>query len=384
MKYFLIAGEPSGDIHGAHLMHEIKQLDAGADFWFTGGDLMEREGGRMIRHYRYMSFMGIMAVIANLHQVMTNFRLCKKAILDYQPDVIFLIDYPGFNLRIARWAKKKGFRVFMYVSPTVWAWKENRVKTIKKCIDRLFVVLPFEVDFYRRHHYEVYYTGNPVFDVVEDFKEKNDVSRFKEENGLDERPVVALLAGSRKQEIRHLLPVMLRITSFFPDYQFVIAGSSSLPPEVYRPFLKDYPSVRIVYNQTYALLSNAFAAIVTSGTATLETALFNVPEVVVYKMEWPTYLIGRPLVRLTYFSLVNLILNRMAVKELLQFRLFERLLEETRLLLNDASYRESIYTAYKELRLLMQRGAYRRTAALAWEFLQPEKENGSTCLPKTS
>jgi lipid-A-disaccharide synthase len=371
MKYFLIAGEPSGDLHGSNIMRELKKLDPQADFCFTGGDLMQAVGGRLVRHYRHMSFMGIFTVLANIGKVMENFRICKKEILAYKPDVLFLIDYPGFNLRMARWAKKNGIRVFMYVSPTVWAWKEGRVKTIMENIERLFVILPFEADFYKtRHNHEVYYTSNPIFDVVESYKEKNDVSKFRAENGLSVKPIVALLSGSRRQEIKHCLPVMLSLVNKYPEYQFVIAGASSLPVSIYEPYLQQDPSVKIVHGKTYELLMNSFSAIVTSGTATLETALINVPEIVIYKAGLPNYLIGKALVKLKFFSLVNLILGRMAVKELLQIGLEKRLAAEAPLLFKDEKYREKIFAGYKELRSKLERGAYKKTAGLAWQFLK--------------
>ncbi len=374
MKYFLIAGEPSGDLHGSNLMRELKKVDPASEFRFTGGDLMRTEGGTMVRHYRYMSFMGIFAVLANMGKVFRNFKICKNDILSNRPDVLFLIDYPGFNLRMAKWAKKQGIRTFMFVSPTVWAWKENRVKTIKKCIERLFVILPFEVDFYKKHDYEVYYTSIPIFEIIEKFKEQNDVSEFRRQHNLNKKPIIALLAGSRKQEINHCLLTMLSLVKQYPEYQFVVAGATSLDESVYLPYLKNEKDVSIVFTQTYQLLLNSHAAIVTSGTATLETALLEIPQIVIYKTELATFLIGRLLVKLKYFSLVNLVLNKMAVKELLQFNLKKKLAQEARKLFKDESYRRAIFSDYSIMRGQLKRGVYKQTAELTYKFLTTEKK----------
>ena len=373
MKYFLIAGEASGDLHGSNIMRDLKIFDPAAEFFYTGGNLMQAEGGTMIRHYDHMAYMGVMEVLANLNKISRNFKLIKKAILDSKPDLLILIDYPGFNLRMAKWAKKNGIRAFMYVSPTVWAWKENRVKTIKECIEKMFVILPFEVDFYKeRHGYDVYFTGNPIVDVVESFKESTNTSHFRNNNNLGAKPIVALLSGSRKQEIQFCLPAMMSLVDKFPGYQFVIAGAPSLAKEVYLPYLEQQRNIKIVYGKTYELLSNAHAAVVTSGTATLETALFNVPEAVVYKMNSIVFHIGKFFIMPRFFSLVNLIMGRTVVQELLQTKLEEKAAAELDRILHDKHYREQMLRDYKELRGKMNRGAYYKTAELMYTFLTSE------------
>ncbi|MCK4746136.1 MAG: lipid-A-disaccharide synthase, partial [Bacteroidales bacterium] len=310
MKYYLIAGEASGDLHGSKLMKGLKGLDPAADFRFFGGDLMTAEGGRLVRHYKQTAVMGLFRVISNLGKISRNLKLCKQDILDYKPDAIILIDYSGFNLRIARWVKSLGFRVIYYISPKVWVWNSKRIYTIKENVDRMFVILPFEVDFYKKYDYTVEYVGNPILDSVEERADRPEAREdFLGRNRLEDRPLIALLAGSRRDEIRHCLPEMLGVVRAFPGYRFVIAGAPGVSPDFYSSYIED-ADVSIVFNQTYELLMQSEAAVVTSGTATLETALFGVPETVVYKMGKITYAIGKLFINPRFFSLVNLIMDR--------------------------------------------------------------------------
>jgi lipid-A-disaccharide synthase len=322
MKYYIIAGEASGDLHGSNLMKGLKKADPQAGFRCWGGDLMQAQGANLARHYRDLAFMGFWEVLVNLRTILGNIRFCKQDIARYQPDVLILIDYPGFNLRIAKWAKKQGIKVFYYISPQIWAWHSSRVHGIKASVDRMFVILPFEQDFYAKYDYAVDFVGHPLMDVVDQFETP---AGFRQQHGLDERPIIALLPGSRKQEIERLLNVMLAVVPDFPGYQFVIAGAPSQEAAFYQQVIDEHPlpaeqqsRVHFVDNQTYALLQEAEAALVTSGTATLETALFGVPEVVCYKGSTFSYLIARRVVNVAYISLVNLIMEREIVKELIQ------------------------------------------------------------------
>ncbi|MBN1159526.1 MAG: lipid-A-disaccharide synthase [Bacteroidales bacterium] len=342
MKYYLIAGEASGDMHAANLMKAIGKNDPEAEFRCFGGDLMQAAGGSLFVHYRDMALMGIVEVLKKYPVIRTNKRLCRKDILAYNPDVLILVDYSGFNLPIARYAKKRGFRVFYYISPKLWAWAKWRIRKVRRYVDQMFVILPFEVDFYREHRIDAEYYGNPVIDSIEAFKPHAlSYNDFITRNNLKDKPIVALLAGSRRQEIDKLLPEMLRVVSEYPDYQFVIAGAPSVPQDYYRQFLKEC-DVQIVYDQTYQLLVNASAAIVTSGTATLETALLGVPEVVAYKTSPVTFFIGSLFVRIKFFSLVNLILDEPVVKELLQKDLAIDIKTELDRLLYDQAYRSGM------------------------------------------
>ncbi len=351
MKYYLIAGEASGDLHGGNLIKQLKNLDGQAQFRCFGGDLMEQAGGQIALHYRMMSFIGIWEVIKNLKTINKTLEFCKKDLLAYRPDVVILIDYPGFNLKIAEYAKEQGFRTVYYIAPKVWASRKSRIKRIRKSVDRLYVILPFEEEYFNRRNCRAEYLGNPVNDAISDFKPQI-ASEFRAKNQLDERPIIALLAGSRKMEISFCLPEMLNACNNFPDYQLVIAGAPSIPEAYYTQFTKGYP-VRMVYNQTYDLLSNAVAAVVVSGTATLETALFKVPQVVLYKLSTPTYIIGRPFVHIRFFSLVNIIMNRQVVKELLQFHLARDIGNELQRILNDNEYRNNMLNSYIELAGIM-------------------------------
>ncbi len=313
MKYYLIAGEASGDLHGAKLMRAIKKNDPNAEFRFWGGDKMQSEGGSLAKHYRDLAFMGFIEVLLNFRTIFKNINFCKNELVDYQPDVVILIDYPGFNLRIAKFAWQRGWKVAFYISPTVWAWKQSRVHTIKKYVDRMLVILPFEKEFYARFGYEVDFVGHPLLDELDDEKM---ISRenFLKENGLDERPVIALLPGSRVQEINRMLKPMLKLVPEFSSYQFMIAGVNSVHKEIY----PSTENVKVIFNKTHTLLRIAEAALVTSGTATLETALLNIPQVVCYKAGVLSYAIAKKLVHIKYISLVNLIMDKEVVRELIQ------------------------------------------------------------------
>lgn len=318
MKYYLIAGEASGDLHGANLMKALKEEDAAADFRFWGGDLMAAQGGTIVKHYKQLAFMGFVEVLFNLKTILKNISFCKKDITLYQPDVIIFIDYPGFNLRIAKWAKAENFKTHYYISPQIWAWKENRIKGIKASIDQMYVILPFEKEFYEaKHHFPVHFVGHPLLDAIQD-KKPVDPVQFKKQYGLDKRPIIALLPGSRKQEITKMLSLMLQAAASFPEYQFVIAGAPSQEKSLYEAFTTQQTNVHLLENKTYDLLSVATAALVTSGTATLETALFKVPQVVCYKGSRISYEIAKRIITLKYISLVNLILDKQVVTELIQ------------------------------------------------------------------
>ena len=375
MKYYLIAGEASGDLHGSKLMQGLKISDPEAEFRYFGGDLMAAEGGTMVRHYRQTAVMGLFMVIFNLRKISGNLRFCKQDIAEYQPDALILIDYSGFNLRIAKFARPAGFRVIYYISPKVWVWDRKRVYTIKENVDKMYVILPFEVDFYQQYNYPVEYVGNPIVDAVEESR-ANAAERqeFCSRNGLDDSPIIALLAGSRREEIKHCLPEMLAVMNQFPGYRFVIAGAPAISPEYYARFTGN-SDVDIVFDQTYDLLMNAGAAVVTSGTATLETALFGVPEVVIYKMGELTYQIGRHFVKPKYFSLVNLILDREVVKELLQYRIRKKIAAELHRILEDETYRMVMLDNYGKLRSrLGEPGAYHRLARSIATYVGQEKQ----------
>lgn len=305
MKYYLIAGEASGDLHASNLMKAIKAKDTQAEFRFWGGDLMQQVGGTLVKHYRDLAFMGFLEVLLNLRTILKNITLCKEDINAFKPDVLIFIDYPGFNMRIAHWAKLRGIPTHYYISPQLWAWKENRIKAIKRDVDKMYVILPFEKDFYeKKHSFPVHFVGHPLLDAIAD-REQIHPDDFKKANNLDDRPIIALLPGSRKQEIKKLLNVMLTMLPKFPEYQFVIAGAPSQEFEFYKPFIGS-KDVSYIANKTYDLLSVAHAAIVTSGTATLETALFKVPEVVCYKGNWVSYQIAKRIITLKYISLDHL------------------------------------------------------------------------------
>ena len=319
MKYYIIAGEASGDLHGSNLIKEIHKKDPQASVRAWGGDLMEKAGAHLVKHYRDLAFMGFLEVLLNLGTILKNIKKCKSDILDFKPDILIFIDYPGFNMRIARWAKAQGIRTHYYIAPQVWAWKENRVKAIKRDVDKMSVILPFEKQFFEeKHQFPVHFVGHPLLDAVEAFQAGSEED-FRNSNGLDpKKPINALLPGSRKQEIRKMLTVMLQSAKKFSNYQFVIAGAPGQEEAFYKPFLSNDINVFWVYNQTYKLLSFSYAALVTSGTATLETALFEVPQVVCYKGNGVSYQIAKRIVNLDYISLVNLVLEKEVVTELIQ------------------------------------------------------------------
>lgn len=349
MKYFILAGEASGDLHGSNLMKALKRQDPQAEFAFWGGDLMATEGGTLLKHYRDLAFMGVVEVLVNIGTILRNFRLCRQQILHFAPDVVVMIDYPGFNLKMSQFCHQQSIPVYYYISPKIWAWKKSRIKLIRRYVDRMAVILPFEVPFYESLSYPVEYVGNPLLDAIAARRPSMpDKDLFLKNNSLSPKPIIALLAGSRKQEIKRLLPVMLSLPEKFPDYQFVIAGAPSLPPQLYKQYTYGQP-VRIVYNQTYELLNHAYAAVVTSGTATLETALFRVPQVVIYKANRLSYQIAILFVKVPFFSLVNLIAGREIVKEFLQNNLEKDTLAELRNILSNKDYYNQILKDYDEL-----------------------------------
>lgn len=372
MRYYIISGEASGDLHGSNLMKELKALDSDAQFRCWGGDLMKEQGGELVKHYRDLAFMGFTEVLMNIRTILRNIDLCKKDIQQWKPDVVILIDYPGFNLRIAEFAKQEGFKVFYYISPQIWAWKQSRVHKIKRVVDHMFVILPFEADFYQRFDYKVDFVGHPLLDAIADRNtHKPSFDDFIKKHGLQNKPIVAVLPGSRKQEINSMLPVMLNIRQDFKDHQFVVAGAPSQSKEYYAQFLEG-TGVSIIYNETYSLLQQADAAVVTSGTATLETALFGVPEVVCYKGGYISYHIAKRLVKVKYISLVNLIMDREVVKELIQHEFNEAALsEELNRLINDKQYHGKMLEDIAELqRKLGGKGASRKTAEHMLEYLR--------------
>lgn len=364
MKYYIIAGEASGDLHGSNLMKALYQEDPKADIRFWGGDLMQQAGGTLVKHYRDLAFMGFIEVVFNLKTILNNIEICKKDIEKFQPDVIIFIDYPGFNMRIAKWAKEKGIATHYYISPQIWAWKENRIKAIKRDVDHLYVILPFEKDFYeQKHGFPVEFVGHPLIDAIHARTEISQ-SEFLQQNNLEDKPIIAILPGSRKQEITKMLEVMLSVTQYFPDYQFVIAGAPSQEYSFYEQFLKD-KSVHFISNKTYDLLSHATAALVTSGTATLETALFKVPEVVCYKGSWASYQIAKRIITLKYISLVNLIMDKEVVTELIQDACNTQNIKTELQKLLDPESRKKLLTDYEALEAkLGGTGASQKTARL--------------------
>lgn len=369
MKYYIIAGEASGDLHGANLMKALYKEDSSADIRFWGGDLMQNVGGVLVKHYRELAFMGFVEVLFHLKTILNNIKICKKDISEFQPDVIVFIDYPGFNLRIAKWAKAEGFKTHYYISPQIWAWKESRITEIKRDVDKMYVILPFEKDFYeKKHHYPVEFVGHPLIDAIHNHPAM-DSGVFRKENQLIDKPIIAILPGSRKQEITKMLSVMLSVIHDFPDYQFVIAGAPSQEFSFYEGFITN-ENIKFVSNKTYDLLSNATAALVTSGTATLETALFKVPEVVCYKGSSISYQIAKRIITLKYISLVNLIMDEEVVTELIQGDCnTKRIREELKKIL-DSNYRQNLLEKYEVLEeKLGGIGASEKTARLIVESL---------------
>jgi lipid-A-disaccharide synthase len=373
MRYFLIAGEASGDLHGANLIKELKSADPSAKFCFWGGDLMKEQSNNLLKHYKDLSFMGVIEVLQNLRIIFQNFKICKQQILTFNPDVLILIDYPGFNLRMAKFAKENGIKVIYYISPKIWAWKKSRAWKIKKYVDKMFVIFPFETEFYQQFNYQVDYVGNPVIDVLYDkITMKPDIPAFISRHHLSGKPLVALLPGSRKQEISKLLPVMTEMINYFPDYEFVVAGSPSIPLEFYQPFLNE-KKVTILFNETYQILKNSQAALVASGTATLETALLNTPQVVCYKIGGGilAHIVKFLFIRIQFFSLVNIIMRKEVVKEFFQMKLTGKVLKnELTRLLSDTTYRNKMLASYDQIRnLLKEPGASKRAAKIITQFL---------------
>lgn len=359
MKLFLIAGEASGDLHGSNLIKALKQKNQSIKLAFWGGDLMEKAADlKPLKHYKELAFMGFIEVIKNLGEIFKNFKLCKQHIVDFKPDAIVLIDYPGFNLRIAKWAKSQNIKVYYYISPKVWAWKEKRVYKIIKYVDTLFTIFPFETEFFKKYNYPVEYVGNPLIDAIHDYKkEQNKELNFKLRNNLSEKPIIALLPGSRKQEVSTKLPVMLDSTKNLDRYQFVIAGAPSLDLDFYKPFIENHDA-SILFGQTYDILENAEAALVTSGTATLETALFKVPQVVCYIASPISYAIAKRLIKIKFISLVNLIFDKEVVRELIQHECNPTLIrEELNTLLIGGPKREKQLKEYEHLIELLGNGS---------------------------
>ena len=365
MKYYIIAGEASGDLHASNLMKALFLKDKNAQFRFWGGDLMQNVGGTLVKHYRDLAFMGFAEVIMNLKTILNNIKFCKQDLLKYQPDILILVDYPGFNMRIAEFAKLNHIKVDYYISPQIWAWKENRIKKIKRDIDQMYVILPFEKEFYEmKHNFPVNFVGHPLLDAIADRKPMS-IDKFQKEHRLNQKPIIALLPGSRKQEISKMLSVMLQMIDRFTDYQFVIAGAPSQSLNFYKQFTLQN-KVSIVENKTYDLLSVSHAALVTSGTATLETALFKIPEVVCYKGSFISYQIGKRLVKnIKYISLVNLILDKETVTELIQNDFNVTRLESELLKILKKKNRKKIFIDYFELeKKLGGKGASEKTAEL--------------------
>lgn len=369
MKYYLIAGEASGDLHGSNLILALKKRDSKAQIRCWGGDLMQQAGGELQKHYRDLAFMGFIEVVKNLATILKNISFCKKDISAWQPDVLILIDYPGFNLRIAKWAKKQGIKVFYYISPQIWAWHSSRVHGIKKSVDRMFVILPFEQDFYKKYSMDVDFVGHPLLDAIAKISQQKD---FRKEFKLSEKPIIALLPGSRKQEIARMLPIMIAILPYFRDYQFVVAAAPSISMDFYKNIIGEKEiKLAIIPNRTYTILQNATAALVTSGTATLETALFKVPQVVCYKGSFISYHIARHLVNVKYISLVNLTMDKPLVKELIQSDLtIDNLKSELEKILNTRQ-RLQIIKGYNELiEKLGNQGASDKAAQLMLSYLK--------------
>ncbi len=348
MKIYIIAGEPSGDLHASNLMRFILDKHPNVDFRFWGGDRMKSiQKTGLVKHISELAFMGFIEVILNLNKILRNFKFCKDDIRCYNPDAIILIDYPGFNLRIAKWAKLMGIKVYYYISPQVWAWKKNRVYQIKKNVDCMFVILPFEKDFFESFDFQVQYFGHPLLDEISKFNSSNNHNFFINSNNLDDLPIIAVLPGSRRQEISLLLPEMLKGLEVFRSHQIIVAGVSNLPLDFYKLI---NPDINVVFNKTYDLLSNASIAVVTSGTATLETALFKVPQIVCYKSSLISYYIAKMLIKVDFISLVNLIMHKEVVKELIQKDCNSYTIQkEVRKIIHDLDYQNEIKNNYEEL-----------------------------------
>ena len=382
MKYYIIAGEASGDLHAANLIKAIKQRNAQAEFRAWGGDMMQQQGAQVVKHYRDLAFMGFLEVVQNLGTILSNIKFCKQDILAYRPDALILVDYPGFNLRIAKWAKQHGIKVIYYISPQLWAWNEARVESIKRSVDLMLVILPFEEEFYQKHNYKVHFVGHPLLDAfqgsevrgqgsenIEQSTEKNAENKLG--TGNRELATILLLPGSRKQEISKMLPIMLSVVKHFPQYQFIVAGAPSQPVEFYQNII-GANNVKVISGQTYNLLANTHAALVTSGTATLETALFNVPQVVCYKGSWTSYQLAKRLIKVKYISLVNLILDKPAVIELIQDELTEEnLVKELKNIVAESAERQAMLADFIALKTKLGGiGASARAAGTIIDFMK--------------
>lgn len=374
MKYYIIAGEASGDLHGSNLIKELRKLDLHADIRCWGGDKMQAAGATLVKHYRDLAFMGFVEVVKNLPIILRNLADCKNDILAYKPDALILVDYPGFNLRIAEWARKQGLKIIYYISPQVWAWKENRVKKIKRDVDKMLVILPFEKDFYKKWDFEAEYVGHPLVEVIDEFKRNNTGSGIQDSGNFNkDENIIALLPGSRRQEILIKLPIMLEVAKHFPAYRFIVAKAPGLPAEFYDELLKPYSNVGAVVNKTYELLNTAAAALVTSGTATLETALFGVPEVICYKGGNISYQIAKRLIKIKFIGLVNLIMDKEVVKELIQHDLtVKNIVVELKKLLEDDERKKQLRKDYTELKELLSKGGHAsaNAAKSIYSFLQ--------------
>lgn len=355
MKYYVISGEASGDLHGSNLIKAIQKTDPDAAFRCWGGDMMAETGATVVKHYRDLAFMGFTEVLRNLPTILSNIDYCKKDIQYFSPDAILLIDYPGFNLRIAKWAKKEGFKTIYYISPQIWAWKENRIHTIKKCVDLMLVILPFEKQFYQKWNYDVEYVGHPLVEVIEQYQRNN---RIEDDNEIDnDKRIIALLPGSRKQEIGMKLPLMLSVCNHFPEFQFVLAKAPGIDASFYEPYLAGHENVSVVNRKTYALLSKAEAALVTSGTATLETALFGVPQVICYKGSAISYQIAKRLIKVKFIGLANLIMDKEVVKELIQDELTTaNLISSLKEIIKGGNQRKRIEEEYGTLKAILKAG----------------------------
>jgi lipid-A-disaccharide synthase len=373
MKYYIIAGEASGDLHGSNLIKELQLRDPAAEIRCWGGDKMQSTGATLVKHYRDLAFMGFAEVIKNLPAILKNFKFCKSDVSLFRPDVVILIDYPGFNLRMAKWTKENNYKTVFYISPQIWAWKEDRIKAIKKFVDKMIVILPFEKQFYKKWNYEVEYVGHPLVKVVEDFRKNHpEIQRSS--------ATIALLPGSRKQEIKTKLPVMLEATKNFPHFTFIVGKAPSVEDHFYEIFVEQFPNVKVKSNNTYAILMKSAAALVTSGTATLETALFEVPEIVCYKAGTISYEIGKRLIKLKFISLVNLIMNKEVVKELIQNDLTpQNITRELEKILFNAETRKRLHQDYHQLKQLLSEGgnASFNAAKIIYDFVCESKNTNS-------
>ncbi|HLW08943.1 MAG TPA: lipid-A-disaccharide synthase [Fermentimonas sp.] len=377
MKYYIVAGEASGDLHASNLMNSLKSLDENAEFRFFGGDLMESVGGTLVKHYRELAFMGIIPVILNSRTILRNLSVCKKDIAEYSPDVVILVDYPGFNLKIAKYVKTQlKIPVHYYISPKVWAWKEYRVKSFKKYVDEMLCILPFEVDFFKKHNYKVHYVGNPTVDAIANREHKNETfQQFINYNNLSNKPIIALLAGSRKQEIMGNLPTMLESVKEYDDgYQFIIAGAPGIDKDFYKDITNSNLNVIVIFNQTYRILAHSDAALVTSGTATLEAALLNVPQVVCYKTPLPklSQWAFKNILHTPYISLVNLICGYEVVKELFAASFtIDNIRTELKQILHVNNYKQNMLKNYSEMQqVLGEPGASDKAAAVIYRIIK--------------